>query len=146
MSLYRPPITVLGATQYEHQEVEVVSVTPTQDTWYTALNTTTNVLLQWIRVYQSNAGGSAKSLRARVTVDGHVFTSSFVSCASATFYYVFCAADGTPQFWGSPVNAAMYLGWPAKSAKVEVQFADTPGTDQYLSLRVQYAKLKATTI
>jgi len=146
MSLYRPAITVLGAIQYEQQTPAYLSVTPTENSWYTILDTTGNVLLEWIRVMQTNSASSAKSLRMRVTIDGQETMSSFTSCAHATVYYCYMIAWGPPHLTTDERNAGRCIPWPAKSVKVEVQFGDTPGANQSLEAYVIYAKLKATTL
>ena len=146
MSLYRPPITVLGATQYEHQPLASLSVTPTENTWYTILNTTTNVLLEWVRVHQANDQTAAKSLAVRFTIDGQTYVSSYTSCAHDTRYWCMLGANGVVYLKTADVNPAFYMGLRGKSVKVEVQFADTPGTNQVLVGFATYARLKATTL
>jgi len=146
MSLYRPPITVLGATQYEYQPSATIYLAPSQNGWYTILDTTTNVLLLWIRVLQRNDETAAKSLRMRISIDGRVLTGSLTSCANWTSYYCYIASWGEPVLTTSEVNVGMYVVERAKSVKVEVQFGDSPGTNQILEGYVQYAKLKATTL
>ena len=146
MSLYRPPITVLGATHYEHQPRAYLNVTPTQNSWYTVLDTTENVLLIWVRVKQTNDGAAAKSLAVRITVDGRTAQSGLVSCANNTNYFCYITEQEAVVVTTDVYNAGRYVAWHAKSAKVEVQFGDVPGTNQSLIAYVGYAKLRATTI
>ena len=147
MTLYRPATVIGQPYQYEYQPVASISIIPpSQSAWYTVLNTTTNVLVLSMRFLQQNDEAAAKSLALRITVDGEVLTSSFTSVPNATVYFGLVNAQGQAVLSATAYNANLYVALPAKSAKVEIQFADTPGTNQKLWGYVYYAKLKATTI
>jgi len=146
MSLYRPPITVLGATQYERQPTASLDQTPSQDQWYTILDTKTNVSVFGIRIWQWNGNSAAKSVRLRLTIDTETILSSLTSIAHNTHYFGVINAGGNLGIGASELNAAMYGPIFAKSFKAEIQFADTPGTGQKLYADIPYAKLKATTL
>jgi len=103
-------------------------------------------LLEWIQVHQINDQSAAKSLAVRITIDGQVLQSGSVSCAHNTGYRIYIHPTGILAFSTGDVNPGIYIPWPGRSVKVEVQFADVPGTNQVLNAWIQYATLKATTL
>lgn len=148
MSLSKPPVVTQQPFTWEFQTPATLSRTSvTQNAWYTILDTATNVRIHSIDIRQTNDQANAKSIRVKLTVDGNVIQSSLTSIANNT--NVLFALN---KYGDSLLTVIGALGIEgkiavfAKSAKVEVQFGDVPGTNQALYGYVVYDKLKSTTL
>lgn len=137
----------VGSIKYHYETQEIATDTetpPVQNTWYIILDTTYDVRLIYLRIYQDNDDAAAKTMEMRVTADGITFTGSFnVADNTANFPYVSTDADdlsgGT-----STRNAAYYTDWRAQSVKVEFRMTAVPGLNQTMTGNVRYEKLLPT--
>jgi len=117
---------------------------PTQNTWYTILDTTEDALLIMMSIYQTNSEAGSKDLQVRLTIDGITMTGS-VSLAHNTTNLVYISwASDTLSFSGGVLLAAYYAPLPGQSVKVEARITSAPGTTQVLGGAVQYCTLEAT--
>jgi len=147
MSLSKPPVVTQKPYWPKVQAPATLDqTTVSQDAWYVLLNTTTNVEISAVKIWQTNAESAAKSLRAKLTIDGQVFQSSLTSCSHNTGYWVRFDAAQTPVIGTAEVNISKYGLLRAQSIKIEIQFGDVPGTGQALYGRCAYRKLEEATV
>jgi len=112
---------------------------PVQNTWYTVLDTTLNVIVYTISVRVETTG---ETLEARITADGNVYTTSIAAVAATTYWII--AQHPEPNL---PVTASDYSGVScaaqyfthieARSIKVEVRKTTAAGAGN-LRARVNY--------
>lgn len=77
---------------FEHQPIASLDqAAPVQNTWYTILDTTTNVRIYGINYYVQATG---ETLELRLTIDGEVYTSTVVAVANTPYCVYFDLSAG----------------------------------------------------
>jgi len=110
---------------------------PTQNQWYTLLDTTLNVAAYFIIVAVAT---TAETLEVRITIDGNVYTNSFLGSAGANYYIILASTAAGFTTTPSERNVAVWGPLQARSLMVEVRKTTASGTGT-LSGRVKYGQL-----
>lgn len=121
-----PPFPTFQAAAHLNQAAAV------QNTWYTVLNTTTNVRVLLCVVTMSTA---AEDLEMRVTIDGQVLLGAQAAAVAGTKYY--CYINDTPATPAQYLtvstgvyNIANMSSLDCKSFKFEVRKTSANGANQ----------------
>jgi len=111
---------------WKHQPAAIFNqVNPTQNQWYTVLNTTLNAKICSVRVEVAVAN---ETIAARLTVDGVVHDGSTAATAGTAYYAVFSVDDDTMFISAgaaSPVQNNLAL--ECRNVKVEVRKTTNAG-------------------
>jgi len=121
---------------------------PVQDTWYTVLDTTEDVMLIEIAGRQINDETDPKDLEWRLTIDGVTLTIVLAgdkTHANNTWLRVYrdLTLEGLTAT-GAVVLADHPGSVYGQSVKVELRMISAPGTNQKLDGRVKYYTWEAT--
>lgn len=146
MSLQKPPVVTQKPFTWQFESGSINESPPTENAWYNLISTTSNVMLIEAKLKQNNNEGAAKSLRAKLTIDGTTIQSSLTSCNANTMYYLTIAANGYLSIGTGASNFARYTPLWGKSVLLEIQFGDSPETNQTLQAWVIYQTLQETTV
>jgi len=122
---------------WEHKpSASLDQASPVQNTWYTVLDTTTNVKIYWItmKILATN-----EDLEIRITIDGTTMTGSQAGAVAGTTYFVFLNEANELAVTTTGYNAAKYAALEARSIKVEVRKTSANGSGN-LQGEVVYAK------
>lgn len=129
-------------------------VPPVTDTWYTILDTTEDVSLDFILMFQENDETDAKNIEVRVTIDGEVLPGAASQADNTLFYWAhthnFAAAtdildeSATRNTAGSQTSDKLGLPLRGHSVLVEARITSAVGTNQELRGRVIYQTWEAT--
>lgn len=123
------------ALTYQYQPMITFNqVTPTQDAWYTVLDTTTNVIIHGVVVL---IGTTNETVQLRLTIDGQELAPS-VAAVAGTYYSLYVDGRNAPLVIAA-FGAVQTLGISGRSVKVEVRKTTANGTGT-LSARVVYGK------
>ena len=112
-----------------------------QNTWYTVLDTTTNVRLYSFVGNQVNNEAAAKDIAIRVTIDG--LTLSYAVSSSSGGLRYFIMQPTTEAYYHGNVYTLVgtYVALHGRSVKVEIRSTSAAGTNQHLYGYVRYAVL-----
>lgn len=117
---------------------------PVQNVWYTILDTTEDVNLQYMAAIHSNVGAVAKTIEFRLTIDGLVMTGSFLA-PNSTYIYARIWSQADNLLVAAVENPAGLEGkLQGQSVKVEYRMTDAPGVNQTLDGFVRYGTLEPT--
>lgn len=125
----------------KHQALVVLNQDPpVANTWYTVLVTVRNVLVYAFAARQINDEAGAKSLEARLTIDGVTITGlvSFTDSVFAFWRHSIEEEDLEVSTTAFPLGKAGVLY--ARSFKAELRQTTAVGTNQKLDGRIMYAK------
>lgn len=118
---------------------------PTQNTWYTVLDTTDDVRLIGVTTRQINDETDTKTIAVRITIDGVTLETGNVTCNNNSFYYVYHQLVSDSIFSTTNArNIGFNTGLRGQSVKVEVRQTEATGTNQQLDGRAVYETLEPT--
>lgn len=123
--------------QFAHQADAVLAqAAPVQNTWYTVLNTTTNVRI--IRIY-ANVALANETVQGQITIDGVTVAIPAAVFVAGTGYFVRWAFDLTDSlYWDVNEKYVAFL-IEGKSVKVEIRKTTANGVGT-LTCKVGYAR------
>lgn len=122
----------------EHQADATLSqAAPVQNTWYTVLDTTKNVIVYGLGV---SIGVANETIETRFTIDGQVIGTTGINCDFGDDYRALFRTihDGNIELVKDPLNIPAFL-IQGRSVKIEVRKTTAAGAGT-LTARVIYGK------
>lgn len=108
---------------------------PAQNTWYTILDTTTNVRLLGVRFAVADTN---ETLEVRFTADGQTLSSNALAATAGTMYYVTRVTSTNPLYLSTGDTTSMAFLYEARSLKVEIRKTTAAGNGT-ITARAAYA-------
>jgi len=123
---------------FTHQSDAVLNqAAPVQNTWYTVLDTTSNVRLYGLAVFVADTG---ETIEVKITIDGVSLTGSQAQNANTYYYYFKDPSQTNICLASTTLYLIMYYTFlEGKSVKVEVRKTTATGAGQ-LFAKVTYAR------
>jgi len=122
---------------FQHQADATLSqASPTQNQWYTILDTTLNAFVYAIAVSVATTG---ETLEVRLTIDGQTLTGSRAGSAGTVYGITISPETGNLALDAYPLYVGFINQFQGRSVKVEVRKTTASGTGT-LSGRVIYGK------
>lgn len=141
-----------GKSQYSLEALATLTQEPpVQNTWYTVLDTTYNVAVYTMVVYQKNDETNAKNVNIRLTVDGTTLTKSAdYSLADNSYCNPVIQLISSDTLDIISIYQSLTSGkttgsaelFYARSFKAEVRTTSAPGTNQKLHAWIRYFTLQ----
>ena len=106
-------------------DARLAQANPVQNTWYTVLDTTKDVLLfSWFVMIAT----TDETIEVRMTIDGKVLTGSLALTAGSSYYiYIDLRGNDSLLFSTTAAMAARNMALPARSIKLEVRKTTAAG-------------------